>query len=412
MVGNLLQQLSQISIKFSVGLFCVVLMGCAGQATPLPQAPGPESQDTAAASVQADTPPATSIDGSRLHLVWTYQADAPINNSPVPVGDVVVAGPVGGPLLALDAETGELRWQFQPEGRLWERAVAGAENLVIVGSENGTLTALDSATGNEVWSVNLGVNVQMSPWVAGDVIYVPTTYVGPGITANPQGRAKLVALNLADGTERWSVETGNYILQTPFAAGDTVYVGGSYQNPDVEVDEGGPMRVYAFSAADGAQRWVYQAEDGFVKAVYANNDTVAYIAYQDFANVLDAADGSLRWRKDTGNWVPSLSGSDDTVYFSSANTVIHALNTTTGDTTWKYNIGGDSFNYGLGAPVKQGNTLYVLSQKGDVVALNTADGSLVFEFPTGIVGSRDGLSVNGHWIYIGDADGNVYGLTD
>lgn len=407
------KRISQISIKFTgFALLLLVAAGCAGQPVAAPQTTNSEPADASAVSVQPDTAEDVAISGDTLHLAWTYQTNGPINDSPVPVGDVVVAGPVGGPLLALDAESGELRWQYQPEGRLWERAVAGAGNLVLVGSENGVLTALDVATGEPAWSVDVGVNVQMAPLVAGDVIYVPTTFAGPGIKADPQGRAKLLALNVADGTERWSVETGNYILQTPFATADTVYVGGSYQNPAVEVDEGGPMRVYAFSAEDGSQRWVYEAEDGFVKAIYANDNAVAYIAYQDFANVLDAADGSLRWRKDTGNWVPSLSGSGDTVYFSSANTVIHALNTGTGDVSWKHNIGGDSFNYGLGAPVKQGDILYVLSQKGDVLALNAADGSQVWEFPSGIVGSRDGLAVNGRWIYIGDADGNIYGFTD
>ncbi|RMF01615.1 MAG: hypothetical protein D6768_10200, partial [Chloroflexi bacterium] len=398
----------QIPHKFSPLVFGLLIWlavaGCAGQPAISPQTANPEANDTSTAGDNA-------ISGETLHLAWTYQANGSINDSPVPVGDVVVAGPVGGPLLALDAQSGELRWQYKPEGRLWERAVAGAENLVIVGSENGVLTALDVATGEPVWSVDVGINVQMAPLVAGDVIYVPTTFVGPGIKANPQGHAKLLALNVADGTERWSAETENYILQTPFATADTVYVGGSYQNPAVEVDEGGPMRVYAFSAEDGSRRWVYEAEDGFVKAIYANDDAVAYIAYQDFANVLDAANGSLRWRKDTGNWVPSLSGSGDTVYFSSANTVIHALNTTTGKVSWKHNIGGDTFNYGLGAPVRQGDTLYVLSQRGGILALNAADGSQVWKFSSGIVGSRDGLSVNGHWIYIGDADGNIYGFT-
>jgi outer membrane protein assembly factor BamB len=153
---------------------------------------------------------------------------------------------------------------------------------------------------------------------------------------------------------------------------------------------------------------VYQSEDGFVKAVYANDDVVAYIAYQDFANGVDANSGELLWRKDTGNWVPSLSGAGETVYFSSANTVVHALDTASGEARWKYNIGGESFNYGLGKPVRAGDSVIVLSQKGDIISLNAESGAQEWQFASGIVGSRDGLSVAGNRVFLGDGEGNIY----
>ena len=168
------------------------------------------------------------------------------------------------------------------------------------------------------------------------------------------------------------------------------------------------MRIYALSVADGQPRWVYEGEDGFVKALYANEDTLTYIAYQDFANGLDAVSGEPLWRRDTGNWTPSLSGAGDTVYFSSANTVIHALDTASGEARWTYNIGGDSFNYGLGAPVRVDDRLFVLSQKGDIISLNADDGAEEWRLETNIVGSRDGLSVGQRHIFVGDAEGNVH----
>lgn len=360
----------------------------------------------------ATVPPAPVVEAVGFETApvpaWRAATGGPINAAPLPVGDAVAVAPVGGPLLMLEAATGDVRWQYQPEGRLWERALATDGERVFVGEEGAKLTALDAASGEVLWQRELGINAQMAPQVADGVLYVPTTFVGPGLTADPQGRAKLLALNPADGSERWSFETGNYILQTPYVHGDTVYVGGSYDDPTFTEEEGGPMRVYAISTADGQQRWVYEGEDGFVKALFANQDTLAYIAYQDFANGLDAVSGEPRWRRDTGNWVPSLSGAGETVYFSSANTVVHALDTASGEARWTYNIGGDSFNYGLGAPVWRGDSLFVLSQKGDIIRLNAADGAEQWRLETGIVGSRDGLSVGPRHIFVGDAEGNVH----
>jgi outer membrane protein assembly factor BamB len=171
------------------------------------------------------------------------------------------------------------------------------------------------------------------------------------------------------------------------------------------------MRLYALSARDGSPRWTFESEDGFVKALYATDKVVSFIAYQDFASGVDAQTGELLWRKDTGNWVPSLSGTDNTVYFGSANTVVHALDMNTGEAIWTYNIGGDTFNYLLGAPVRVQNELYFLTQQGDIIALNASDGTEQWQMASGIAGARDGLTVSGGWIFIGDGEGQLYAYT-
>ncbi|MFQ5576282.1 MAG: PQQ-binding-like beta-propeller repeat protein [Anaerolineae bacterium] len=167
------------------------------------------------------------------------------------------------------------------------------------------------------------------------------------------GRARLFALSAGSGDKVWEFETGNYILQTPFIADDRLFVGGSFYNPAQEVDEGGHSRLYALSAATGEPQWSYKAED----------------------------------------------------------TVVHALAMDTGQTVWQYNIGGGSFNYALGAPVRVGDTLYLLSQQGDIIALNALNGAIRWQHPTGIR-SRVGLSVSGGWLFIGDADGVVHAFTN
>jgi outer membrane protein assembly factor BamB len=346
-----------------------------------------------------------------LHLAWSSPLSGPINHPPLRVGQIVVVAPQGEALLGLDAETGQTVWEFAPGPRIWDRAYTADGERVYVGIEGGSLAALDPDHGDQIWRADLGINSQIPPLPANGVVYVSTTFVGTGLVGNPDGKARLFALNAADGASLWEFESDNYILQTPFLFGETIYVAGSFAS-DIEVEEGGHMRLYALDAADGFLRWIYESTDGYPKQLYATASAVAYVAYQDFASGIDAETGQLLWRRDTGNWVPTLTGSGDLIYYGSANTVVHAINTNTGDAVWQYNIPEGTFNYVIGAPVRAGSELIFLTQQGDLISLDAETGRLRWSLSTGIAGARAGVSVYGNWIYVGDAEGVVYGFMD
>jgi outer membrane protein assembly factor BamB len=300
-----------------------------------------------------------------------------------------------------------LRWEYAPPERIWDRAYVSDGRSFFIGIEGGQIVALDAATGEVRWQTELGINAQTPLYLADGVLYVPTTFVGPGLTADPQGQARLFALNPDDGTELWSFTSDNYILQTPTRFGDTVYVGGSYE-ADVDVDEGGPMRLYALSAADGAEKWTYESLDGYPKQLYATETAVAYIAYQDFTVGVAAANGQMLWRRDTGNWVPTLSGAGQTIYFGSANTVVHAQNVADGIPVWQFNIPEGTFNYVLGAPVAVDDVLYFLTQQGDMFAVALGNGRQLWHYPTGIIAARTNPAILDNWLYLGDAEGVIH----
>lgn len=351
------------------------------------------------------------INGASLHEAWRVDVGAPVNHPPLRVGNILVAAPLGKPLLGLDVKTGKTRWSYDPGARIWERAYASDGDLLFIGLEDGEYAALDPSNGREVWRVKLDVNSQMPPFISGGVVYVPTTFAGPGMIGDPNGRAVLYALSANDGKTLWSFETDNYILQTPFLQGETVYAAGSFSDPR-DIDEGGHMRLYALDAKDGSVKWEYESEDGFTKQVYATADYVSYIAYQDFLVGLDAKTGESLWRTDTGNWVPTLAGSGGVVYYGSANTNVHAVDIETGSVLWTYNIPQGTFNYLLGAPVRVEDELVFLTQVGEVVALDAVTGGFHWQVATDASASRTGISVSGGWIFLGDGSGTVYALTD
>jgi outer membrane protein assembly factor BamB len=352
-----------------------------------------------------------NLDGRKLHEVWAQEAGAPVNHPPLRVGDVLIVAPDRNPLLGLDVNTGKILWEYNPGVRVWDRAYASDGELVFVGIEGGKFVALNPSTGKTAWETDLGINAQVPPFVAENVVYVSTTFAGAGLVGDPTGKARLFALSTQDGHVLWEFESGNYVLQSPYRQGDSVYLAGSFSDPR-PIDEGGHMRLYSLDASDGSLRWAFESEDGFTKQVYATEKIVVYVAYQDFTVGVDAATGALQWRLDTGNWVPTLSGAENMVYYGSANTIVHAVNVDTGEAAWQFNIPEGTFNYVLGAPVRTENELVFLTQLGELISVDAGDGSLRWQLSTGIVGARTGPGISGGWLFIGDADGFIHGYTD
>ena len=352
-----------------------------------------------------------ALNGDALHEVWQQTVGGAINHPPLPVGNILIVASVESPLVGLDIETGKVRWEYDPGVRIWDRAYASDGKRVFIGMDGGRLAALNASNGKVLWEATLGINAQVPLLVTDGVVYAATTFAGPGMIGDPTGKAKLSALSAKDGSILWEFESGNYILQTPFKQGGTIYLAGSFSD-EQDVDEGGHMRLYALDALDGSVKWQYESQDGFTKQVYATERMVAYIAYRDFAIGVDAATGEPRWSRDTGNWVPTLLGEGNVVYFGSANTLVHALDMDTGTPVWEYNIPEGTFNYVLGAPVRVADDLIFLTQQGELFSLDAGTGELRWLISTDIAGARTGPSVSGGWMFIGDADGIVHGFTD
>ena len=343
-----------------------------------------------------------------ISLAWTIQTDGAINHPPLIVDGTVILAPSGAPLLALDLETGAAKWTFAPPEGVWDRAYASDGKRVFVGVKNKTIVALDISDGKMIWQKDLGINVQVPPLVDGGIVYASTTFVGPELKPNVDGRAKLFALDAKTGEQLWEVATDNYILQTPAISGDMLYIGGNFYDP-TPIDEGGHTRLYALNRNDASLKWIYESEDGFPKRLYATEETLVFVGYQDYMNGVDIATGELRWRYDTGNWTPSFLGAGDVIYFSSANTQVFALDVNTGESVWQFNIPEGTFNYLLDAPILLDGKLYFLTQQGDFFALDASNGNLLWQAATDIATARTSPAIGNGWLVIGDIEGMVVG---
>ncbi len=344
---------------------------------------------------------------TRPLLAWYADLGGPLIQPPVRSGEVVLAAPVGGALYAFDARSGRKLWTFAPEAGLWERSLAADERLAYIAARDGTLYALDLHNGTLRWQHSVAPYEPVFPMLVDhDALFVASKAPDP---LTPDSRARLFVLG-TDGSPVAQFVGNAYAYQRPFVTEEMIFLAGSYFGPH-PVDEGGWMRLYALERSTLRKRWSISAQDGFVKSLYAHGGTVAYIAYRDHVVALDAASGQVRWTRDTGNWVPAFVGFDDRLLFGAANTQVHLWDLQTGQTVWTYDIGGGSFNYVLHTPVVLPRQVLLLTQRGDLVALERTTGRARWMLSTGRM-ARTGLTA-APWgmLFFGDEQGMLWAYT-
>ncbi len=135
---------------------------------------------------------------------WRYQSRGPIEQPPVPSGDLIVAANEADQVFAVDAVSGKFKWQYKSETPeeytlRGHAGVAVEGELLYTGFSNGTMVALRKDTGSVAWSTSLKgdadrfVDVDATPIVLGDIVYTSSASGG------------VYALDKATGLVRWRV---------------------------------------------------------------------------------------------------------------------------------------------------------------------------------------------------------------
>jgi alcohol dehydrogenase (cytochrome c) len=95
----------------------------------------------------------------QLKLAWTFKLPGadPVEAAPIVWDGIVYVTSGQDDVFALDATTGNLKWQFRPNaqqrvGFPRNRGVAVYEGMVFIGMIDGHLAALDAKTGKEIWN--------------------------------------------------------------------------------------------------------------------------------------------------------------------------------------------------------------------------------------------------------------------
>ncbi len=99
------------------------------------------------------------------------KADRNPTSSPAVHDGTLYAGWKDGMVQAVDARTGEVRWEFQA-GSYCFSSPALAGGVVCIGNDDGCLYALDAGSGHLLWTFKTGGLVRSSPWVEDGVVFV------------------------------------------------------------------------------------------------------------------------------------------------------------------------------------------------------------------------------------------------
>ena len=245
------------------------------------------------------------------------------------------------------AGTDEQRLNLQPR-------VLG--DTVYVADGEGQVQALTTENGSRRWSVDLDVPISGGPGVGEGLVLVGTT------------DAEVIALDPGKGEERWRTTLSSEILSVPAAGNGVVLI------------HTGDGKLYGLESTTGNERWLYER----------NVPTL-----------------TLR-----GSGSPVLSGG--VVYIGMAGGKLIALRVDNGNLLWDANVTVPSGRSELerladvdGDPIVKGGGVFVATYQGQVAAIEQTSGRIAWQRK---MSSYSGMAADQKGLYIGDADGVVWGL--
>jgi outer membrane protein assembly factor BamB len=157
--------------------------------------------------------------------IWKVNLGVPLRAAPTIAEGQVFVITFDSRVFALDAETGEINWNFEggveTTGLLGAASPAYSNGTVVVPFASGEVFALRGGNGQEAWNERLVRRQAYSSLTSlTDINAFPVIDRGIVYTASYSGR--MIAVDLRTGNRLWDQEIST--LQTPWIAGDFLFV--------------------------------------------------------------------------------------------------------------------------------------------------------------------------------------------
>ena len=285
-----------------------------------------------------------------------------VSSQPLVAGDRLFVGTNDGELLAVDLDTGVVKWRYATRGPILRVPVL-VEDLVVFSNEADQVYALDARTGEFRWTYKgdtpeeYTLRGHAGVTVVGDLVF----------TGFASGT--MVALRVNTGSVAWlttlkgDAERFIDVDATPVAVGDTVYVTSS---------SGG---VWAIDQATGLVRWrtpllgnTPSQGNGAVGGLASDGERL-YVAAADLGVYALDLEGNVLWRQGTRGGgepaTPQLSG--DVLIYALTGAGLYLVDKRTG-ALLEYFDPGDGVS--ADPVVADGRDLYVLSNRGILYAFD------------------------------------------
>ncbi len=276
---------------------------------------------------------------------------------------------------------------------------AVADGRVYAAASEDRVYALDLQTGREAWVFQAPKDEKLrlsgGPGAGGGLVVVGSL------------GGDVIALDAADGSERWRARVSSEVIAPPGVSQGQVFV---------RSNDG---RITAFDAATGERRWFndYELPTLTVRGnapltlgpgvLFSGNDdgTLAALTMQDGRVLWDMVVGQPEGRSELERMAdvdgaPVLEGT--TLYASSFKSRTLAIDGPSGRPLWQSDHGGAG---GIGV---SSSNLVVSTAAGSVYALDKTNGTATWSQPALARRSLTGPAVHGDHAVVGDFDGYLH----
>jgi alcohol dehydrogenase (cytochrome c) len=276
-----------------------------------------------------------------LQMQWVFQTDSiqKMEATPIVVNGVMYVTQAPNDVVALDARTGRVFWEYQydispnshPCCGLINRGLAIHGNTLFMGTLDGRLVALDATNGRVIWNVpiadpKLGYSSTAAPLVVNDEVLIGPAGGESGI------RGFIAAYDVATGKELWKF----YTIPGPGEPGHDTWAGDSWEH--------GAAAIWSTGSYDPELNTIYWGT-GNPGPDYNPEPRAGDNLYSCSMVALDASTGKLKWYfqtspHDTHDWdtanIPVLATIDwkgrqrKVLIFANRNGFFYVLDRTTG----------------------------------------------------------------------------------
>ena len=313
---------------------------------------------------------------------WNIETDASGFFSPTVVDETVFVGTWDGTYYALDADSGEIQWEFEITSQGTSPTVA--DGTLYIGSEGNRLYAINTETGEQEWK-----NDSFSEDLTQPVVSNGTVFAG--------NRNGLYALDAATGEQDWFYRT--FVNSSPAVANETVFVGNWEPN------------IHAVDTTTGERQWVFRDTDfqanasngdlplsSFKSPVVASNTLFGTVNSTLYA--IETETGNQRWTYQSDTIFSSPTMADDSVLVGGGK--LHAVDTETGDRQWAFEP--DTNISSMPSPAVDDGTVYIGAS--NVYALNVETGDKLWTVE--LFDQLTSPATGDNSIFVGNEDGKIY----
>lgn len=325
---------------------------------------------------------------NNLQQIWAVDIGEAIEWPPVIIKDTLVIMPAASPLMALEAENGQIDWQLDTPAVFWGDSLSATLDDVLLAGEHGRLIALSPKSGIAEWEINLDGDVLTPPYLDRYVLFTSANE----IEGSPIKNGTLYAINAATGKTLWLYKTGSKDLLTPARGNDMVFVAGN---------SGKAGTVYAISAAEGLLQWESSLDDQII-SICAQDEFLIALTDQGAILGLDTQTGDQLWKQETQNSSHHLLGWNDLFVIIGENN-LEARDGQTGTLIWHFEEDQNIIDQ-----ITIDDKIILLNNAGELISLDIADGKEIGRFVTSS-STPKGMASHQNWLYLVDSTGTVFG---